>query len=58
MSEGLGVSSDVKQWLIDLINKLGKAARDFETAYDMIPSELLVSFIRKCNGIWDYDIIK
>jgi len=56
MSEGLGVSSDVKQWLIDLINKLGKAARDFETAYDMIPGELLVSFIRKCNGIWDYDV--
>ena len=56
MSEKLGVSNDVKQWLINLMNKLVALARILEAVYNELPAQLLVSFIKKCGGIWDYDV--
>ena len=56
MSEKLEVSNDVKQWLINLMNKLGALARIFETVYNELPAQLLVSFIKKCDGMWNYDV--
>jgi hypothetical protein len=56
MSEKLEVSNDVKQWLINLINKLGALTRIFETVYNELPAQLLVSFIKKCDGMWNYEV--
>ena len=57
MSEKLEVSNAVKQWLINLISRLGKVTRDFEIVYKEAPLELLASFVGRCDGIWRIDLI-
>jgi len=52
MSTRLKLSTEVEQWLTNLMNNLAEMYRRFVTVYNKIPLPLLASFVGRCGGIW------
>jgi hypothetical protein len=52
MNTRLNLSSEVEQWLINLMNNLAEMYRKFVTVYNKVPLPLLASFVGRCGGIW------
>ncbi|MCG2892606.1 MAG: hypothetical protein L7H00_03635 [Vulcanisaeta sp.] len=55
MSTRLNLSSEVEQWLANLMNNLTEMFRRLDATYEKIPLPLLAAFAEACGGVWRVD---